>query len=227
VATVTRASHPPLRSVITRSIEDHEVVSSRSVHRWLLLLALLAVASCRDSGAAPPPTTTTTLLPETTVTQPATTTTLGFEVPAVIDVEYVQRVLETIYHLDGEATRRIYANKLPDADFNARLEAIYGDPMLSQAKRILGENAAEGFTRFANPPGDAVVRVVEVIQATPDCIVARANLDYRPQYNTPIAAEPQAVIQLARADVIAYNPTGWGVVVAGSPDPGTDVGICR
>jgi len=48
------------------------------------------------------------LAPEVTILVPAPTTTSAssFEVPAEVDVPYVQRVLKTIYHLDGEATRR-------------------------------------------------------------------------------------------------------------------------
>jgi hypothetical protein len=195
------------------------------VHRWLLLLVFLVAASCRDSGTDPP--ATTTLLPDTTVTQPATTTTLGFEIPAVIDLPYVQRVLETIYHLDGEAARYLYAKKVPDAQFNERLEAIFGGPRLAGAKRIYGENTAQDFVRYANPPGDPVVRAREVVQGTPRCLIVRANLDYGPQYKEFTPPEPEAVIQLRRADVLPLNPTGWGVVAAGAPPQGSEIRVCE
>lgn len=160
------------------------------------------------------------------MTQPATTTTLGFEIPAVIDLPYVQRVLETIYHLDGEAARYLYAKKVPDAAFNERLEATFGGPRLAEAKRIYGENTAEKFARYADPPGDPIVRAVEVVEATPSCLIVRADLDYRPQYKSPGPPEPQAVIQLRPADVLPLNPTRWGVVVAGVPPEGTDIRAC-
>ncbi|HEV8115449.1 MAG TPA: hypothetical protein VGP53_04360, partial [Acidimicrobiales bacterium] len=87
--------------------------------RWPVILLLLAGCSGSSGGAAP--TTTTTLLPplETTTTAVAPTSSTvaaAFAVPAVIDLPYVQRVLETLYHLDGEATRHAYANKGPDAE---------------------------------------------------------------------------------------------------------------
>lgn len=194
---------------------------------WLVLL-LLTVAGCRGS-ADPSPTTVPSPLPETTVATavPATTTTAGFEVPAVIDLPYVQRVLETIYHLDGEAARYAYAKKLVDAELYERLEAIFGGQTLDDAKRVLGENAAQGFARFANPPGDATVRVVDIVQATDRCLVIRADLDFGPQYNEVRPRQPQAVLQLRRAEVLPLNPTGWGVVVAGEPEAGTDIRVCK
>jgi hypothetical protein len=201
------------------------VLRSPPVHRWLLLLVFLAAASCRDSGTDPP--VTTMLLPETTVTQPATTTTLGFEIPAVIDLPYVQRVLETIYHLDGEATRHAYAKKTVDAELYERLEAIFGGEALEESKRILGENAAEGFAVFANPPGDPKVRAVEVLQATTKCIVVRADLDFGPYYKDQRPPPTQSLIQLAPADVLPLNPTRWGILVAGQPRPGTNTRVCQ
>lgn len=196
------------------------------MRRWLPLLALLALSACRDSGSGPP-VTTTTLLPETTVTQPATTTTLGFDIPAVIDLPYVQRVLETIYHLDGEAARYIYAKKLPDAHFNERLEAIFGDPRLSEAKQVYGENAAQAFVRFANPPGDPSVRAIEIIDTSDRCMIIRVDLDYGPQYKDPPPRRPTSVVQLSRADVLPLNPTGWGIIAAGTPQPDQDLRKCR
>ena len=197
------------------------------MRRWLALLLL--VTGCRNAsggGAA-----TTTPVPEPTVTttlpQPTTTSPSSFAVPAVIDLAYVQRVLETIYHLDGEAARHVYAKKLPDAELNERLEAIFGGPALASAKQVLGEHAAEGFVRFANPPGDAKVRAKEVIQVTATCMVIRADLEFGPQFKEEIPPQQQSIIQLRRADVLPLNPTGWGVVFAGQPDAAQDVRVCR
>lgn len=197
------------------------------MRRWLTLLLVLA-AGCRSS-ADPPPVTTTTLLPvpETTTTIPATTTTTDpFAVPAVIDVAYAQRVLENIYRLDGEAVRYAYAKKVLDAELDARLVAIFGGPALEEARRILKENAAERFVRFADPPGYPKVSVIEIVQATPLCMVVRANLDFGSYYKRVQAPDPQVVVELRTADVEPFNPTGWGVLVAGRPRPGTNVMVC-
>lgn len=147
--------------------------------------------------------------------------------PAVIDLPYVQRVLEAIYHLDGEATRHVYATKAPDAESDERLEAIFGGPRLVSAKRVLQEDAANGFSTYADPPGDANVRAKEIIQATPTCMVVRADLDYGPQFREYRPPEPPAVIQLVTADILPYDPTGWGIVGAGAPvDPGANLRAC-
>lgn len=194
------------------------------MHRWLLLL-LLGVAACRDSGASLP--TTTTLLPDTTASLPPTTTAPGFEIPAVIDLPYVQRVLETIYHLDGEAKRYVYAKQVPDAEFNARLEAIFGGPALDESKRVIGQNAAERFVLYANPPGDARVTAVEIVQATQGCMIVRSHLDFRPVYREERPPQPIAVIQLRSAVVSPLNPTGWGVVFQGQPETNQDIRVCK
>ena len=197
------------------------------MRRWLVFLVL--VVGCRSRAEAPAATTTTLLPPEaTTSTAAAPTSTVPpeFAVPAVIDLPYVQRVLEVIYHLDGEATRRAYATKAVDAEVDERLVAIFGEPRLSNSKKVLRDNAGDGFRTFANPPGDAKVRAVEIIEATPTCIVVRADLDYGPQYKEDRPPQPQAVIQMARAKVQPYNPTGWGVVVAGAPTPGKNLRVC-
>ncbi len=194
-----------------------------------LLVLLLLLAGCRASSGRSTTTTSVVAPAETTTTTAATTTTTlsEFAVPAVIDLPYVQRVLEAIYHLDGEATRHAYATKAVDAEVDQRLEAIFGDPVLTNAKRALRESAAEGFSVFANPPGDAKVRAVEIIQATPTCIIVRANLDYGPQFKEYRPPRPEAIIQMARADILPYNPTGWGVTVAGEPRPGQNLRVCR
>ena len=196
------------------------------MRRWLPLILCLAAACGRAAG--PERATTTTSLPEVSIVEPTTTTTSAssFEVPAEVDRAYVQRVLETIYHLDGEATRRAYASKSIDLEVVARLRAIFAGSRLAKAKEVLAENAVEGFVRFADPPADAFVRVVELIQVTARCMVVRADLDYRPQFKGELSPEPQAVIQLRRFDVLPFNPTGWGVVVAGDHEPGQNLKVC-
>lgn len=198
------------------------------VWRWLVILPLVGCTA--SSGGTVPPTTTTLLPPlETTTTSvPPTSSTAaaGFAVPAVIDLSYVQRVLEAIYHLDGEATRHAYVKGVVDAEADERLDAIFANPRLASAKRILRENAQDGFRFFADPPGDATVRAAEIVQATATCMVIRADLDYGPQYKEFRAPPPPAVIHMGRADVLAFNPTGWGVIAAGDPNPEENLKVC-
>ncbi|MEO5680006.1 MAG: hypothetical protein ABIS47_10095 [Acidimicrobiales bacterium] len=196
------------------------------MRRWLVTL-LLVVGCTRPSGGTPAATTTTLLPPEpTTAAAPTSTTSAEFARPEVIDLPYVQRVLEAIYHLDGEATRHAYATKALDTELDERLDAIFGDPRLAAAKQVLKEEATDGFERFADPPADAHVRAVELIQSKPTCMVLRADLDYGPQYKEYRPPQPQAVIQLLTVKVMPYNPTGWGIVAAGAVPPDKNLKVC-
>ena len=198
------------------------------VWRWPFVLLLAGCTASSGGGALPA--TTTTLLPplETTTTVPPTSSTVAaaFAVPAVIDLPYVQRVLETLYHLDGEATRQAYVKGALDDETDERLEALFANPRLASAKRNLRDSAQDGFRVLANPPGDAKVLAAGIVQATATCMVVRADLDYGPQYKEFRAPQPQAVIQMERAPVLPYNPTGWGIIVAGAPNPGEDLKVC-
>lgn len=188
-----------------------------------LLLLVVVLFGCKPSSTGGG---TTRLATTTTLEVTTTTSASSFAVPAVIDLSYVQRVLEAIYHLDGEAARHAYAVKSADNELKERLDAIYGGPALADATQVYERNAAEGFSQFANPPGDAKVSAVTIIQATPTCIVARADLDHGPFFRKPGKPAPQSVIQLGPADILPLNPTGWGVVVAGDPNRDQKLEVC-
>lgn len=140
----------------------------------------------------------------------------------MIDVAYVQRVVDEIFRLDGEAARYVHVKRVPDAEFNARLEAIFGDPALEEAKTLYGRGAADGFVSFANPPGDPQVKIKSIEQSTPTCILALADLDFRPLFVGADRLIRGGVVVLSSADRLPLNPTGWGVVAAGTPVPGKE-----
>lgn len=199
------------------------------VRRTVLLLVVAAVLAACTRGTDEQPPSPEPTVPPSTVTLPAestTTTVAGFEVPAVVDVPYVQRVVDEIYRLEGEAARYIYARKLPDAEFNARIEAIFGEPALEETKKLYGRGAASGFDTFADPPGNPKVKVRSVVQATPSCILVRADLDFRPLFIGAERTEPNGVVLLSVAEVLPFNLTGWGVVAAGTIPPGEELKRC-
>ncbi len=205
----------------------------RGVRRLAVALALSALLAACSGGtvAAPPPSSTTEPPPTSTssTTEPATTTStsLGFDKPATIDVAYVQRVLDEIYRLEGDAARHLYANKVPDAEFNERLEAIFGDPELSDAKTSFGRDAAERLSNFTEPPGDPIVKVLSIVDSAPDCIVAQATLNFTALYKRTAPASPTVLIQLLAGSVEPLNPVPWGVVAAGPASPATDPKVCQ
>lgn len=195
-----------------------------------VLLASTTVLAACTGGADPPAASTSTEPPSTTITPttvaPTTSTSLGFEKPATIDVPYVQRVVDVLFHLEGEAARHIHSNRVPDAEFNERLEAIFGEPALEEAKTFYGRGAARGFDNFADPPGDPSVRVKSLVASTPACILVRAALDYRPMFRGASRTEPDGFVRLSPGDVLPLNPTGWGIVGAGRPAPGKEATTC-
>lgn len=204
----------------------------RDVRRLAVALALSALLAGCSGGtvAAPPPASTTgpppTPTSSTTETSTTPSTSLGFDKPATVDVAYVQRVVDEIYRLEGDAARHLYANKVPDAEFNDRLEAIFGDPELSDAKTSFGRDAAQGLSNFAEPPGDPSVKVLSILDSTPDCIVVRATLNFTALYKRTAPASPTVLIQLLAGNAEPFNPVPWGVVAAGPPSSTTDPKVC-
>lgn len=196
--------------------------------RRSVAVLLLFLAACGRSQP-PPPSDPIDPLPTDALptTVPATTSTsVGFETPSIVDAPYVQRVVDELFRLEGEAARYLYAKKQPDAEFNARLDAILGEPALATAKTFYGRGAAEGFTNFANPPGNPKAKVQTVLEATPECILVRASIDFRPLFIEADRTDPNGFIQLHLADLLPLNLTGWGIVGAGVPADPKEVPRC-
>lgn len=195
------------------------------------MLVGAVLAACTSDPAPPPPpppvaTSPAPIEPAPTSLAATTSTTLGFEVPATIDVPYVQRVLDENYRLDGEAARYLYAKRLPDPEFNERLEAIFGEPELEAAKSAFGREAAQGLTNLADPPGDPVVNVVAIVDSGPGCVVVRGGLSFKAMYKEIAPPSPEVLIQLLSGNVERFNPTPWGVVAAGPATSTTNTDVC-
>ena len=212
-----------MRDILLRLEAGADTVPIMRTAAASLALALV-LGACTDGSPNPLPPTSVTTQPApvdtaSTTSAPTTSTSLGFERPIAIDVPYVQRVLDEIYRLEGEAARYIYAKGVPDAEFNERLKAIFGEPALGEAKSLFGQQAAQRFTRLANPPGNPRIVVRAILEMGDDCIVVRGDLDFRPLYKVKERTIPNGVVVLRPADVLPLNPTGWGVVAAGTPLP--------
>ena len=111
-----------------------------------VLVGVLAVVGCSDSGddaiaparrprcATSRATTTTTVVPVD-------------QVPAVIDVAYVQRVIDALDHVMGDAVRALVAAKVPDREFYERLRAVYLDPEFERVQADLRAKRRGGAER--------------------------------------------------------------------------------
>lgn len=185
----------------------------RSAGVVALVLGLLA---CSPKATEAPPAAITEV-PSLTA-PPSTTALTGFEVPEVIDVAYVQRVVDEIYRLTGEAARYAYAIKASDDEFKARMNAIFQGTEFDAVTSAFSSGSPGGFSVFANPPGNPVISISSVVEGTRSCIIARANLDFRPLFIRTEKTPLDGIVQLlTTTQNSSYNPTGWTVVAAGTP----------
>lgn len=114
----------------------------------LAVIALLVLAACRD-GKADEPRTTVPTAPSTT-----TTTAVSYEVPATIDIPYIEKVMAALDRVDGEAARRAAAQRQLDEEFLNYYAAIYTSEYFDLVKQAWYEIAGRGFEDLVADPGD-------------------------------------------------------------------------
>ena len=187
-----------------------------------VMAALLVVGACKGGGEDPPvgPTVplggTSTTATSTTVAP--TSTTLGpeaYEVPAVIDQAYVQRVVSAYDKVLGDAIRVLKRDGGLSEEFLKHLLAIYTAEEFEFQQKLWAESVAQG--RVERTPEDAkdpVTTVTELRRADRTCVVARAERDFSPNLTGEQAESPQDdfVVLVARdmdRDPLSLNPTPW------------------
>ena len=118
-------------------------------------LALVTAACSSSSGSHSTSATVRRLAP---------TTTVGVDqVPAVIDVAYVQRVMDALDRVLGDAIRALVAAREPNREFYDRLRAVYGDPEFARKEEAFGRTAARGLATIRVDPGNPQTQVTRVI----------------------------------------------------------------
>jgi hypothetical protein len=140
----------------------------------VVLVSVLA-AACSGSGD-------TSRGASPTVREEAPTTTAPVvpvdQVPAVIDVAYVQRVIDALDHVMGDAVRELVAARVPNRAFYERLRAVYLDPEFQRVQTDFGADAAAGLKDLREKPGDPITRVERLITATQECIWVADTRDF-------------------------------------------------
>ncbi len=190
-----------------------------------MLVGVLAGVGCSDHGDD-----ATRGSSATVRTEPATTTTSVVpvdQVPAVIDVAYVQRVIDALDHVMGDAVRALVAAKAPDRAFYERLRAVYLDPEFERVQAELGRAAAEELTTIRLNPGDPIARVERMISASPNCIFVAAFRSLEPLFTrTPAESETRGFLGLKRRDDSRdpkkLNPTAWTIALDGVRPDGSE-----
>ena len=173
------------------------------------LALLLPLAACdgsdADDAAPPPP-------PETTTTTVIDVT----KVPATIDVPYVQAVMDTLDRVTGDMVRVLVANRVPNAEFAALLQAIYDEPKFSLAQADFGNYAVRDLEPLNPQPGNPTSRVFRVVDSSSNCIVAELDHNYAPIFRNaaedPLAGFVQLRLKRQERDPGNRNPTTWAIV---------------
>jgi len=171
--------------------------------RSLILVAALAIAGgCNgkaDGGSKPQP-------------PASTSTTSSYDVPAVINETYVNRVLSALDQVDGDVTRRLVMTRTLDQQ---RLRAIYNDPQLEfdELTRTLGTDLSQ----YKTPPGNRKTTVSRLITVKPDCILLEVEKNFAEVVRAPPPRPPDDVDIITLkptqpgADPRDTNPTPWSI----------------
>jgi len=193
---------------------------SRSLKRGVtaVLVGVLAGVGCSGRGDD-----ATRAAPATVRTEPATTTTSVFpvdQVPAVIDVAYVQRVIDALDHVMGDAVRALVAARVPDRAFYERLRAVYLDPEFERVQADFGRDAAEGLNDYRASPADPSTHVDRLITGNDECIWVADTRDFGPFLNfVPADDAKRGFLAFGRKrselDLATRNPTAWMIAYDG------------
>jgi hypothetical protein len=158
-------------------------------------------------------TTTTALAGSTTTSAP-----LGpeaYAIPDVIDQAYVQRVVSAYDKVLGDAIRLLKREGQVTDDFRKHILAIYTAQEFEFQQQAWLETVAAGrLEETPERPGDPVTTVGPLVEATPTCIITRAEQDDSANYTGQSVESPQddylvLVRKRPDRDPLGLNPTPW------------------
>lgn len=183
--------------------------------RWArLLLAVALLGACsggRDHDETLPPPASTSTAPD-------------YSVPAVIDIAYVEKVMEALDHVYGDAIRILAKERQITKEFLEHLAAIYGDRFFRLAQDAWVREVAGGLETLAQSPRDPETTVRELIRADAACAVASVQRDFGPTRVLSPKPTPQRFIGLIPLDPTRdprkLNPTPWMLAYDGFTDEG-------
>jgi hypothetical protein len=179
-------------------------------------ICALLLSACADRPATPEvPSATVQTAPATTAT---TATTNPYDVPAVIDVAYVNRVLAWLDQFEGDIARSIMSSRSLKADDVARLRAIHAsDGAFQVALDAIQFDIRSGFSGALPNPGATRTVVIEILSAKSSCIYVKVDRDYTAVASNPNPSLRTQWVALRRIDppISSYNATGWGYQLNG------------
>lgn len=184
----------------------------------LLALGLTLAAGCQAKAdePLPPAAQVQTPTPSPTPTEPASPspspTPETYEIPEVMDEVYVERVLNALYRVEGDALRLMIQAGTVTPEAEGMVRALYAEEYAGPLLEAYRADADEGFPGLPSPVGDPTFDVNQVIAASPSCILASGlpdlsgvttavEADDREEFLwlTPLQGQEQA------------NPTPWEI----------------
>lgn len=176
--------------------------------RIVLAAGMVLLAACGGKAKS----SDDTLPPE-----PKTTTTTGvsYDVPATIDQAYVQKVMQALDHVYGDAIRELKQTGQLDAKFQTLMLSIYTQHFYGLTTQAWAKEAAANLASVAATPGDPVTTVDRVIRADRECVFFAVTRNLQPLHSTPVEKTPPRYIALvpkpAGAAGLTANPTPWAM----------------
>ena len=159
----------------------------------------------------------------TTTTAPDASTTTSIDIttkPATITVAYADAVMDELDRVLSDAIREFVANNGPTKSFDDKLNAVYDEPSLENARSVYGDAAVDGMHRYRRPPGDVTTTVKELLKVEEGCVVAQVERTFSATLVSPIPrSKATSFIGLEPTDEggdpADLNSTPWSIVFDG------------
>lgn len=194
-----------------------------------VVMASLALASCRESQGLPPEPTVPTAPSTTPTTAPIDVS----AIPTVIDEAYVNAVLAALDEVNGQAVRLIVAEKFVTPEAADLLNAIYSDDRFTIQVDVWIDSIADdpSLSAIKPDPGNRRTTVRRLIGASSDCIWMAVERDHSASSTNPVPPREEYMLlhSLDRSnDPHHLNPTPWMIAAEGTrPDGSEPPNLCE
>lgn len=191
--------------------------------RWFVPVVALSLAvapACSDDDGDEGPAATLGSASSTSAPSSATSSTTSttepdpYAIPDTIDEAYVERVMNALYGVLGDATRLSMEVNGTPPEVLERIIAVYTNEADDDYLKAATDRLLNNFGGFERPPGDSTADVTEVLAGSEQCILAAFDLD--PSAGLIENRSPLALSAILRPadpsrDPQGYNPTPWNL----------------
>ena len=180
--------------------------------RWVVGGSLTTLALLPACASTHPSATPQATVPVTSATADP------YAVPAKITPAYVQRVLDALEGVNGEATARIVALHRMDDQSAFLLRAVFGDQEFQTQTQSWASQVAVGLKNYKSSPRPIRDQVQALISGTPRCVFVSVRRDFG---GVAINPPPSHVSYIELVPLIPsddprhVNPTPWAIGLAG------------